>query len=259
MARLDEVLLPRLKTEASIQASEQFDYVNDLEVDIVDAISQHNQFYNSETLPELEVPLVMLLAWAKVCYRRASRFAQQPNDTGGQGFASDRTTPFNKNIKLAETLIQRYRFLVDSMGLSNTATGIVQGRLTKFDSLINQITPRSLGVPPVVTLAVSAGESLTDGTTLIIEWVSRAYNNFTSFILFSKIGATILQKWNWESATGVPGINDSAIKVVTLTDASQTSLMLTGLDKTQVNHLLLVNRSSSEKYSYSNELIFGGP
>lgn len=252
-------LLKRLKAEASIETSEGFDDELDLTVDIEEAIERHNSSYTADTLPDNEVQLVMLLAWAKICYRRAAKFAKEANSTGGQGFASDRTTPYNKCINLAEMLEKRYRASSDNLGITTSGTSIVVGSLVKFDTLINQITPRSQGAPPNLRLFVAAGESVSDGDTIILQWDTREYQNFDSFILFTtNDGNRIYELQNQHSATGYPRVRDSAVKVITITDCLQRAIIISNIDKTVQNNFLMLNKSASERYSYSNELLIGG-
>lgn len=244
-------LVERLKREAKIEESEGFSDDEDLAVDIADAVARHNPYYTVASLPDSEIGLVMLLAWSKVCLRRATKFAKETDSKGAQGFAADRSTPYTKNIGLAKALEERYKAMADNMGVASSSTAIVQGKLLTKDALLNLVTPTYLNNVPSVKLTLA--DSGPD--YVVLEWDTREYDDFREFLVFAKEGAAIYQKWNIDSATGTPLILDSATRVADLTQPDQRAIKITGVDRSvETNHFLVVSRSGSNKYAYSNEV-----
>jgi hypothetical protein len=253
-------LIARLKRDATIDVSEGFDDDDDLTVWIEDAIAQHRPDASVEDIENNEIELVILLAWAKCSLVRANKYAKDTNISGGQGFANDRSTPYYKLMDLANRLIQRYKMLVENLGIQDVGGDIIQGRFYKREDLIDALTPLSTApIPSKITLSMEDGESATVGSTLIIKWRMKEINDFVSFYLFHLQSDTdsILQKWNYNSGSGFPGINDSAAQIWSTNDQSVKEIKLLDVDKSLKQRYVIVAKNMQAKTVNSNELLIG--
>lgn len=244
-------LVDQLKALASIQASELF-AAGDLNSYMIAALRQHDKNMSAATLPVSEEEPVITLAWIKVCYVRASRYSSQPNVNGASGYGQDRNSPYNKNMDLAKNLMKRYTELVTDLGIEHGGAGVSVGNLIvkdlSFDGLVPLIA--NPNIPPLLLAETDFGETFS-----VLDWTFDTFDNFREFLLFHLIGdAPIFQEWNFNSSVGTPKISDNAKKVFSTLDYRATAVKITDLDKTLVNRFLLVVRSRSENFGYSNEI-----
>lgn len=250
-------LIEKLKDWADVQQSEDFSGTT-LGGYITDAIKLHNSSYTLETLPDLEVEPVLTLAWAKLTFVRASKWARQ-NNTGGQvGFSQNRDTPYYKLTLFADKLKQRYAELCADLGIPDAKSSIKVSNLKVMDTRLDALTPIfATDNLPIVTLTVDDNDE--DGE-LIVSWPRTWFSDFRCVYLFvyqnPPSGQTIFQNWNYASKTGVPRINESASLIKTFYDPNDFCVKVTDLDKTNPIRFLLALSSRSVQFGYSNEFVF---
>lgn len=250
MASTVDSLRNSLKVLARVQPSEN---IKDPDVDqaITDAMTQHNVLYSVSTLPDVEVEAVLTLGWIKLCFIRASNYASQTDVSGGS-FQQEAQSPFNKCLRLASQLEKRYKQLVTGLELDNNSGTITVSDVFRKSDLMDGIVPATLSpaLPPILLSLVSSS-----GTTIILSWETRLDANWKESYLYCVEAATLYEEWNFNSATGVPRITDNATKALTLTDGSVKSAKVLSVNNLVINHFILVGRSLSDKYVWSNELI----
>ncbi len=246
-----------LEKRASVQASEGIT-PSDLNELVTAALAEHNFALTFATLPDNQTELVLLLAWIRLCYTRASKIVNDANLSGAAGFGQDRNTPFAKNMQLAASLRSQYDFLCDKLGLDPTpaASSVVVSSLRMADALLSG-APVPLSVAPVPPIPVLSVVGDISGTSLIIAWTFAPFEYFYSFILLNLIGTIdpiIKQEWNIISQSTVPRTSNLATVLFTLHDPRQLSLKLIDIDRSQVQRYMIVAKSKAEDYSYSNEI-----
>ena len=247
-ARLDALAI-ELEALASVENTESFadalpDYVQA-------AIVQHDKGLTIDSLPEAEEECVLTLAWIKVCLVRASKAAQDANITGAAGFGADRNSPYNKNMSLAKDLMARYSTLCSSIQPSKSR--VVTGQLYVRDQVFDALVPLMMNQSP--TKILLSGSVAADNTA-ILSWTVDQMTDFHEFLLFFMEGTdAIYQQWNNFSALGVARINDGATKVFSYNSPQISSVKATEVDHTKTNRFLLVMRTRSGSYVYSNELV----
>jgi hypothetical protein len=249
-------LIASLKLRSGLQTSESFSDDN-LSSIITEALRQHNQYLTIATLPVVEEEPVVILSWSKLSLMRASRFAAEASTSGASGYGSDKDSPFNKCLTLAKVLLETYKSLCEQLGIRTSGGSIVVSDLVVKDDRTDILVPyNEVSKPPLIVLALASGESLSQGTTYILEWVTDYYDDFYLFVLFHMTGSVpIYQQWNYSSTTGVEMIHDSATQVASFDNCDTRATKVTGVDKTLTNRFLLVCRGKALKYSYSNELV----
>lgn len=251
-------LLEQLRSVARIEDSDNLDQ-SQLELFLTQAMTQHNTGYTYASLPASEEEAVVILAWIRVCLDRATRAAITPGTSGPNGFGQEGESVYSKNTRLADKLRERYAALTGALRV-RSSEGVTLGTLLRDDDELDAQVPLSASVSPSpVILSAPSGQSDTVGTTHIVEWSSEWYSNFSDYLLFHVEGATSLfQAHNFNSDSGVPRILNGATLVASFSDQDQKSCQISELDKSQTNRFLIVSRSRSGKYSYSNELVLNG-
>lgn len=231
-----------------------------LEFFLSSSIVEHNSAYevDGSDLPEPEVPLVMLLAQIQLCVFRANSWANQPSTSGGQGYGSDRDTPFNKNMSLAKYLRDEYDNKSSAMGIMQDATmgsgDITLGVLTRVDENYAIRTPLRndpTALAPVKLVSLNAAAS----TSADLRWNASADEVFYSYVLFYRAGtADLYVETNFNSATGIPKVADDAIKLFEKNNATVNSVKVTGLTANTAYRFMLVVLNANAKAVYSNTL-----
>ncbi len=243
-------LVAELTSLARVEPSEGISN-DDLTSAVEQALSQHDKFASAATLPTEEEEPVLTLAWVKVCLIRAAIAAKDGNASGGQGFGMDRNTPYQKNMDMAQKLTLRYATLCNQLKIDRNR--VIVGQLFVRDALFDALVPllQTKNMPRTLLTQVSYAAGI-----LVVRWATEAFDDFLQMIVFTTQGATpLFQEWNNNSGTGIPKILEGAVKLITMTDPTITSLKITGLDNTQTNRVLLVLKSRSLIYGYSNELV----
>ena len=228
---------------------------------ILGALQQHNPSLTLATLPVIEEECVVTLAWIKVCLLRASAAAKQGSVHGASGYGQDRDTPYTKNMNMAKMLRERYVMLCEAADVQNSDGQIVIGQLKVRDQLFDALVPFFVSEDmPDVLLTV---DNPTDTTSdfFILHWKMKDFSNFLSFYVYALVGNgtdSIYQAWNYTSATGVPCLNDAATRVVSFNTFDTRACKMTGIDKTVQVRFMIVVRSASNRYAFSNELVWSG-
>jgi hypothetical protein len=253
------VLISLLKKKASIQESEtQFtSNADELLKSIMDAaLLEHNAGFSYTNLPVDQERLVLLLAWEEVSITRASAIADAPNLSGTSGYGQDRNSPYYKNIDLAKKLREKYSELCSLMGLSTTSepSSVVSSNIIiPSDELSGALVPVSVALPPNMVLSLAE----THAGEVVLIWTVRDYKNFLSLRIAYMTGNSeaLYQDWNFDSSTGIPKVNNSAIILpTTITDRRIRSVKVSGLSFTNVQYFLLIMEGLGNFFSYSNVL-----
>lgn len=254
-----ERLVSTLKFRAAVQPSENMSDP-DLEGLIADAVANHNPAYSvsaaASSVPEREKMAVIYLAWSAVCRIRASLFANQTDLNNGAGFASDRTSPFAKNLKLAEQLDKDYLIEIAGLGLIQAGVGPTMSNLVIHDGSSNAVLPAAIApYPPAVNLLVPVAIA-GDGTVTL----EASYSSFPEFarlhIFYEDSSTAIYQPWNFTSTSGVPGIRNGLTPIASTTNVSQRIFQLVGfpLSGAHTHRFLAVLLNVNGLCSYSVEV-----
>ena len=230
---------------------------------LTQALAQHNPMYSITSLPAREEEVVQILAWIKVCLKRASNVVSQQTAHGPAGFGQDRETPYRKNMDMVAQLQRQYQAVCGRLGLSNDGTGVTTSFLTTLDDRTDAITPLSLE-PTVGPLVLTVTQSTTNLSIFDFSWNFPAFDNFDSVQLFM-VERTLLetddalyQEWNYESDTGIPRLLNGATLLVTISRADQKSVRVTELDFLLRHRFLAVLKTRSGHYAYSEETYVPG-
>ena len=250
-------LIRDLKSFSKVQESEKFSDPNDFIRIVVSAARRHNKTYvvslEACTIPAIEHNVVVLLAWAALSRIRASAFATQPSVTGsGVQYGTDRNTPFYKCMELAKQLEEMYKQECVDLGLTSYAgnSNVIVTEVTCENLDLGAQTPVEISlVPPPISLGASA---ITPEGTLVLSWTQSNFANFDSFVVLHST-ETITAAWNFSSAV-LPGVADSAT-VMTVFKSAVYACKFTDLNTTVANHFLVVCKSKSGKYTFSNEVV----
>ena len=256
MANLAD-LVADLRDWSGVSVSDYSD--NRLGAFIEGAVVQHNPRLTLATLPLSLEEAITTLAWVKLCLVQAAEAAKDPNLRGPTGYGSNRNQIYDSLIALSEKLYKRYQMLAQAAGSTDGAGSIVVGQLVvrdqRFDCLVPLLTNENI---PAISLAV---DNATDTTSnyFILHWEFPAYENLFTFAIIALIGNgtdPIYQVENYTSASGIPCINDAATIVSTTRIARLRAFKITGIDKTVQARFMVVVRSASDTYAYSNELLW---
>jgi hypothetical protein len=256
-------LTDKLKRMASVEDSEHIHDDTDLKECLDRALLQHNARLTYDSLPAREEEPFLILAWIGVCFIRASRAAKDGNVSGGSGFGQDRESIYSKNVRLARELKARYDMLCADLEIDTASDGVVVGTLTRADDFDNIVLPLSVAPqPPIVSLKLDpSNQSLTTGDYYTLSWDFKRFTNFREFRIYHLEGSNpVFEDWNFHSATGIPKVANNALLLNTYARQDVTKLKVQGLNKGAgiTNRFLIVVRSLSDTYSYSNELILTG-
>ena len=225
---------------------------------LTQALAQHNPLYSVASLPAREEEAVQILAWIKVCLKRASNVVSQQTAHGPAGFGQDRETPYRKNMDMVAQLQRHYQAVCGRLGLSNDGTGVTVSFLTTLDDRTDAVTPLSLE-PVVGPLVLTVTQSTSNLSIFDFTWNFPAFDNFDSVQLFmvertvQEVDDTLYQEWNYESDTGIPRLLNGATLLVTVSRADQKSVRVTELDITKCHRFLAVLKTRSGHYAYSEE------
>lgn len=258
MALTTQKIASQLNTRARVQPSEGFDlsFLGQL-VDA--ALIEHNSSLTIDTLPDNQGECVLLLAWIRLCYDRASSIVNNPNvSSASSGFGSDRNTPFQKNLQLAKSLRDQYISLCQSIGIdpSPEPNSIFVSSLIVSDPLKQDMAVPLSAAPTPPSPVLSVVSSNLGSSEVIIAWTFSEFDFFKSFTLFNLQGTDpIRQDWNFSSQSSYPKINNIAQNLGTFYVEQLRSVKVTEVDLTQVQRFILVATSLSQTYSYSNEVV----
>lgn len=260
MATTATALATVMKGRARVQSSEGISDAT-LESLITAGLTEHNPSLTFATLPTAQEELVILLGWIRLCVVRAGKAAQEGNLSGPSGYGQDRNTPYYKNMDLAKNLRAQYDSLAKSLGLAATqeTQSVVVSDLLKpavvhrGEATSEHYTP----APPVPVLALETDLN----TEAVLIWTFPHWDQFYSFILFTSDSTTeqIYQDWNMASQTTTPRISNLATKLIEWYDNDVRAVKVTDLDRAKDQRFLLVVRSKTDTYSYSNEVVIEIP
>lgn len=224
-------------------------------------MSAHNPNYTYATLPSQEEELVMYRAWIIVCLIRANRYAQESNVSATTpGFTQERSTPYTKNISFSAKLEEIYDRKCNLLGINPTPAQAnvitVSQALRHSNRLCGAIVPISgAAIQRTISIAASAQTS----TTFILTWSGyQEFSEFYSYNIFalSDDTNTLYQSWNNSTNTwAIPLINPNAVSLWIGYTQTASAIEVSNVDFTLTNRYLLVVRSKSNTYLYSNELV----
>jgi hypothetical protein len=264
-------LVARLKVLARVQASEKFDDPADFNMVFEQAVSLHNSSYTCTetacTVPRKEAFPVELLAWSLLCHMRASRFAQDANISTDQ-FKTSRDSPFDKNMRLAEGIQNRYKQTCQALGLSvfyGAGGPVRQSETTAVAHEFGYVTPLDIAlIPPHVQLSgtYSVGSDLNGQVILRLETIK--FSQFGDRLIYSLTHATetLFTEWQGANKTHEVGkINLLASLLLHTQDQKQVAFKVTGLSPAvgDKHRFLVVTRNLSGIPAYSNELVITVP
>lgn len=250
MANINE-LVAELTDLSNVETSEKIS-TGSLQKYIEDAVKAHDKQLTVQTLPPDEEEPVLTLAWIKVCLIRAAKFSKQSNLAGGQGFGSDSKTPYDKQMNMVKSLTERYSDLCGKLRINRN--GIVLGQLFVRDDIFDAVVPlfETPDMPPIhLSLAQASNNNA------IIQWkTDKNFSDFFQCILIYLESPTdcIFQKWNFDSAVGIPNLNNSAAVLHTFNDPTVLSAKVQNLDMTATHRFMVVWRTRTYRYVYSNEI-----
>ena len=262
MASRLSLMVTRLEKEASI-ASDEKPFCEDnkaITLTIIgEAIASHNPLYSIDTLPDTEEGLVILLATAKVCRMRATKYANDNSVSGAGGFGQDRDTPYYKNKDAEQKLLESYATECARLGIAAISMPSISVSSLRIKSdTLGIIVPLGTDRPPSPYLSYVKA---TDGLSALLSLTLPSFNNFDSYqlavlpVLLGDSATTVLrQEWNEDSSCGIPGLaNLAEITALTLPQTTH-QLKLEELDLATYDYkVVLVVRSAAGYYSYSNE------
>jgi hypothetical protein len=245
-------LIAELTDLANIQSSENFTTAS-LTAYICRAIKMHDKNLTIQTIPCDEEEPIVTLAWIKVCLVRASKFAREANISGAKGFGMDQKTPYDKQMDLVRKLTDRYSELCAKLRINRNQ--VVLGQIFVRDDIFDALVPL-FQTPDAPVILLRAGCVSSNGV-VVLQWSVENYSDFFQVLVFwyENQLAPIYQEWNFDSANGIPNTNNSATVLHTFNDPTVLSAQVTGLDPTQTHRFLLVFRSRTYRYIYSNELV----
>lgn len=230
---------------------------------LTQALAQHNPLYTVSSLPAREEEAVQILAWIKVCLKRASNVVSQQTAHGPAGFGQDRETPYRKNTDMVGQLQRQYQAVCGRLGLSNDGTGVTVSHLTTLDDRTDAVTPLSLE-PTIGPLVLTVTQSTTNLSIFDFTWDFPTFDNFDSVQLFmveralTETDDALYQEWNYESDTGIPRLLNGATLLTTITRADQKAVRVTELDFLLRHRFLAVLKTRSGHYAYSEEAYVPG-
>ena len=230
---------------------------------LTQALAQHNPLYTFSSLPAREEEAVQILAWIKVCLKRASNVVSQQTAHGPAGFGQDRETPYRKNMDMVAQLQRQYQAICSRLGLGGDGSSISVSYLTTMDDRVDALTPLSLE-PAIGPLVFSVVQSSSNLSVFDLSWDFPAFDNFDSVQLFMvertalEIDEPLLQNWNYDSDTGIPRILNGATLLTTITNPAQKAVRITEVDFLKRHHFVAVLKTRSGHYAYSQELYAPG-
>lgn len=257
-------LVLELKRRSTYQSSEN-DYLadpTDLEMLISDAVTLHNSTYSvtpdGSTLPMREKLCVLYLALSGLCLIRAAHFANDTDVQSVSGFASDRSTPFDKNKELSAFYDKKYAELCAALGVVG-ANSPVCTDATSRDNNTSAASPFSIG-SPLPSVSLDAFTVANDGTSTL-KFSYPAFADFVCVKIYYMTGSVeIYQPWNIDSKVA-PQINDDAKLVLNSSNASIRSIKLRDLMVTSgtIHRLIVVLQNINGQFGFSNEQTFTMP
>ena len=246
-------LANELASLAQVDASENITS-GDLENYVTLALRQHDKFMSIDMLPVEEEEPVLTLAWAKVCLVRAGKLAMDANLSGAAGFGKDASNPYNKNMALSKSLIERYGQLCNMLRVDKQR--VVIGTIFVRDNIYDAMLPLLQAINPPDIGFTFVGIPQTSDTTVVLRWAISNFSDYYQLYVYQMTGDTpIFAEWNFQSGTGTPKVLDGATRLFMTLDFTQNALKVTDLDRTVTNRFLVVLRSRSNKYAYGPELV----
>lgn len=263
-----ELLVEDLKLKSQVQTSDGFSNPEVFESLVKSAGKKHNSSYvitgASCTVPSLEHDAVVYLAWAELCVIRASMFAAAPS-TNAQGFGTNRDTPYYKLMDLSKELRVMYKEACEAIGLSSFygSGAITQSEVTVESIDLGAQAPLEMSAtPPSPVITTTPSDRVNGDGTIVVNWTTKDFSNFEWFaVVFLQGASAIYQDWNWNSTTGIPRLNNSATVLGRINRMDIRSVKLENLTATTgtVNRFLVVLKTKSGKYAYSNEVAITQP
>ncbi len=264
MATLDD-LERRVTSNAQIKSNESInsEMVRDF---LIQALYRHAPEFEGDfsLLPAVQEEPVVLLAWISICYARASKAAPEVNlnitRTTSTSMGQDRSTPVDKNIKLAQALEARYKAITEAVGGTTTTVqinfgDIQQGELYRENSLTDATTETAVKILTASVLSIGTPVA----NEVVLSWTGNADSNFQEYIVFQSLTSGIYQSWNNSSSSGVPLISNSASKLIKFTDRFKLSIKVSDLTSATTYYYLIVTKSTNGRYVYSNEVSVSNP
>jgi len=248
----------RLIALAQIQTSEGFD--GNLGQWLLDALNELDPSIGSlsAVTPELEHSL-LTLAQIRVCFARANKHVNAGNlRSDRSGYGHDRDGPFEKNLKLCESLRKEFDNQKKKLGIEEniSAPGLQVGTLYRqsdfIDNAVQQTTFNLLPKPVVLVNPVIADE-------VIVQWDFSFNEHLRSFMVLTSPTVGIVQAWNRDSTSGIAGVSDDTEIVTELIDVRQRAVKLIDLVNPSTSFLVIAAKDAHGRYSFSDEFIITNP
>jgi hypothetical protein len=248
-------LIYRLRKDASIQASEQFDDQKIAEW-IRAAIVRHVPEQARGSTPSISDEndeAVIALAWESLSYARAAKFVNQTDARGANASGTDdRTSPYARNMNMARAQRQRYNDIVEQYATTSAGESIIQGKL----SIRSSVTDQYSGPQRPITLGLQA-ENITATSCDLLFSIGYSEMFADAFLYFSN--DTIFEATAQSNDDGIPSIADDAELLGKIEDQFATLLRVTDLTPASTYTFLLVVKSRNGRYYYSNEIVVVTP
>ena len=236
-----------------------------LEDTLDDALNEHlpDSAGDFTALKPREHELVILLAWERVCFSRASFYAPQASlnsKSGNVGFGSDRDTPFEKNTKLAKALREQYIALRDNQQANSNepdnldpAGDITVGELFRTDDVLGVTVPLT-GTPPLLPVKLTLDSAVITGGA-IVRWTTCEADDFLDLRILVSSSSGIYQDWNSDGKNGLPYCSADAEQVFKTPNNRGRAIKLVDLPVGSY-FVVAVVVSRTNEVAYSNEITF---
>lgn len=247
-------LIVRLKKEANVQASEGYDDAK-LSEWLRAAVARHVPEQARGDAPDItddnDEP-VILLAWESLSFARAARYVNQTDARGNAG-TDDRTSPYARNMNLAAALRRRYNDIVAQLETVEQGGEIIQGRLV-IRSEITDTVPGKVYGPIIIGLQAT---NITPDSCDVV-WAIGYSDTFTDAYLYTSEG-TIYDPSNTANDDGIPSVAEAAVQIGHFQDQASTGARISDLTPGTTSHFLLVVKTRTGRYYYSNEIVVVNP
>lgn len=242
------------------QTGEKFDN-STLDQWLRDAILEHDVSLGGDfsRLPQEHYRLVLILAQIQVCEARAIFFSKQPDTLrrGDHQFGSGNSVQAENNRKMAQHLRDRYNFLkaqLQDQGELDT-NQIQQSKLFRKDAITNLVTetPSSLIESPFLVIGTPVDEG-GGAYSVILTWTTSVSRAFEEYFVYKSLNADIYEPWNHNQGSTIEFINDSAERLLAISNITINQVKVTGLTSGLTYYFLVVTKSTQGRHAYSNEV-----
>lgn len=245
--------LTALRTNANILSTEYTD--TQLNNWLDDALNQHTKAYTFDTLPARQVDCVVLLAWIKACYARASKASLYFSVSGREG-STNKAEIVSSNLQLVTQLRDEYITLCGRLGIS-AAPEIIVSDVQILDESLNAETPIEAHEAPQVPVLVASNWT---GTSVTLSWgESVPRNTFSRYEIYygTEPGLEDRTTFGEDSVVHLGVSATKAIFIKSLTSIEKTCIGLTDLVALTNYYFVIVLVDINGRISVSNEVSCG--